>query len=192
MNSNSSYPLIKQEFVTKEKTYYTVLSNKETGERFAISNINDPYLHKIFTERKITEYWGMTDKDPEILQFWGTNFRRKHIDPLYWINKTITKARTIANELQAGYILIPDTRFKNEADALHLNGGYYIKVVRTNEHGGQYVSSDRDPNHSSEIDLQDYPADITLTAFNVDELKQQVEKLYNEFLIPLKAVKLFN
>jgi len=52
-NVYSSLPLIKQEFVTPEKSYYSVLDNKKDGTRKAISSVDDPYLHKIFTERNL-------------------------------------------------------------------------------------------------------------------------------------------
>lgn len=190
-NANSTYPLIKQEFITPLKTYYTVLANKDTGERFAISDKTDPYLHKIFLERGITEYWGMKDKDPEILQFWGTNYRRKFCDPLYWVNLTINKAKKIAESLDSGYILIPDTRFKNEVDALRLNSGYYVKVIRTNKDGSQYISEDRDPNHPSEAELESYPADVTLRAVDVLALKDQVDEFCYEFLDPIQKATAF-
>jgi hypothetical protein len=85
--------------------------------------------------------------------------------------------------MKSGLILIPDTRFKNEAETLKLNDGYYVKVVRTNEDGTQYITKDRDPQHSSEIDLDDYPADITLKAYDVPELQIQVEMLYEDFIL---------
>jgi len=190
-NADSKYPLILQEFVTSVKTYYTVLANKETGERFAISNLTDPYLHKIFTERKITEYQGMTDKDPEILQFWGTNYRRTHCDGNYWVNLTMQKAFELAKEMQTGYILVPDTRFKNEVDALRINGGYYIKVVRTKEDGSQYIADDRDPDHPSEAELEGYPADVTLTAVNVPKLIDEVDEFYHGFIDPVQMAAAF-
>jgi len=190
-NAGSKFPLIIKEFTTSAKTYYTVLANKDTGERFAISDKADPYLHKIFTDRDITEYWNMTDKDAEILQFWGTNYRRKFCDSLYWVNLTINKAKQIAETLNNGYILVPDTRFKNEVDALRLNSGYYIKVVRTREDGSQYIADDRDPNHPSEAELEGYPADVTLTAIDVPALKDQVDEFYHGFLDPIKMAAAF-
>jgi len=190
-NADSPYPLIIQEFVTSEKTYYTVLADKNTGARYAISNLEDPYLHQIFVNRNISEYQGMTEKDPEILQFWGTNYRRRHCDPQYWVNLTIEKTKSIAENLQDGYILIPDTRFKNEVEALRLNGGYYIKVVRTNIDGSQYIADDRDPNHPSEAELENYPADVTLTAIDVPKLKEVVDEFYHGFIDPIKMAQAF-
>jgi len=189
-NLESEFPLIKREFKTSEKTYYSVLKDS-SGDRFAISDKTDPFLHDIFEKRGITEYQRMIDKDPEILQFWGTNYRRTHCDKDYWVKFTMKKVNKIAKHIQSGYILIPDTRFKNEVDAVRLNGGYYVKVVRTTTEGNQYISEDRDPNHMSEIDLNDYPADVTLTALNVPELAIQVEEFIRGFLEPIKMAQAF-
>ena len=185
-NTNSKYPLIKFEFKTNGHTYYSVLADYRTGSRFTISAEDDPYLDSIFKTRNITEYWGMKEKDTEILQFWGTNYRRQHCNQDYWVNLTMQKATKIAKQMETGYILIPDTRFKNEVKALKNNGGYYIKVKRTNPDGSQYISNDRDPNHPSEAELEGYPADATLTAVDVPELTLQVNELYHGFLDPIK------
>lgn len=192
INANSTYPLIVQEFVTKTKSYYSVLQDKKTGDRFAISSQTDPYLHKIFMDRKITEYQGMDLKDAEILQFWGTNYRRTFCDKDYWVNLTINKARDIAEKMSSGFILIPDTRFKNEVDSIRMNGGYYIKVIRTKKDGTQFISDDRDPTHPSEAELNDYPAEVTLKAFDVTELKTQVEKFIDGFIAPILEAQTFN
>ena len=191
-NADTAFPLIVQEFVTPEKAYYSVLDNKKEGTRRAISSLDDPYLHKIFTDRGITRYEKMEGKDPEILQFWGTNFRRRLIDPNYWVNLTMDKARTIADNIKNGFILIPDTRFKNEVDALRLNGGYYIKVVRTKEDGTQFISDDRDPNHPSEAELEGYPADAELIAIDVPRLKEQIDEFYHGFIDPIRMAAAFN
>lgn len=191
-NAEAKYPLIIREFVTPEKTYYSVLENSSDGSRRAISSTEDPYLHKLFTDRNITEYWGMTDKDPEILQFWGTNFRRRLTDPNYWVNLTMDKAKTIAEDIKNGFILVPDTRFKNEVDALRLNGGHYIKVIRTKADGTQFIADDRDPNHPSEAELEGYPADAELIAIDVPHLKEEVDEFYHGFIDPIRMAQAFH
>ena len=186
-NTDTEYPLIKKEFDTPVKTWYSVLDNKRDGFRKAISSIDDPYLHKIFTERDITIYHRMTDKDPEILQFWGTNFRRRLCNHDYWVNLTVKKAQAIAMKMDKGIIAIPDTRFINEVDATRNNGGLYIRVVRIKEDGSQYISTDRDPNHPSEAELDGHPADMTLTALNIEELRKEVELFRHKHLMPLQV-----
>lgn len=183
-NKEAIYPLIKLEVDTPNKVYYSVLLDKETGEREAISNISDPFLHKIFVERNIKEYFKMEKKDPEILQFWGTNFRRTLCDSNYWIKLTLKKANIFAKSMNGatGMIIISDTRFVNEAEALKTNKGFYIKVVRNNKDGSQYISKDRDPNHPSESELENYPADATLVAKNLTELADKVNEFYHAFI----------
>ncbi|KKN03321.1 hypothetical protein LCGC14_1108860 [marine sediment metagenome] len=181
-NRNTAYPLIKQEFTGPSKIYYSVLDDKQTGARIAISNISDPFLHNIFTKRNITEYQGMISKDPEILQFWGTNFRRTLCDPNYWVKLTMKKANTLALNMDRGVIIIPDTRFINEAEAVTINKGFYVRVVRIKEDGSQYIADDRDPNHPSEAELEGYPASSTLTAKNIPELQIQVHNFCHDFI----------
>jgi len=188
-NERNEYPLIKQEFVTPEKTYYSVLSDAGTGERVAISSKNDPFLHKIFTQRNITEYWGMTEKDPEILQFWGTNFRRNMCDKNYWINLTMSKIEQIAKENSPEYIIIADTRFKNEVEALHLNVGYYVKIIRVDEFGNVYGATDRSGSHESEVELENYPPDLSITAKDLPSLKQKLDQFIELFINPIKTAQ---
>ena len=179
-NENSEYPLILQEVKTESKVWYSLLDNKYTGTRRVLSHKQVPYLHKIFNYRDITEYWKMDGKDPEILQFWGTNFRRKFCDINYWIDRTFKKINELPKSTK--YIIIPDTRFINEVEAVHNHDGLYIKVIRTNTDGSAYVANDRDPNHASEIELENYPADFTLTATNLIELEKEVDNFILKFI----------
>jgi len=56
-------------------------------------------------------YYGMKRKDGHLLQFWGTEFRRKKVNWNYWVNRL--KERIDA-EPEKDYA-IPDVRFINEA-----------------------------------------------------------------------------
>jgi len=94
-------------------------------------------------------------------------------------------------QMGSGIVVIPDTRFINEVDATRVNGGFYVKVVRTKEDGSQYIADDRDPNHPSEAELEGYPADVTLTALNVEELSKEVDKFYHGFIDPIRMAQTF-
>lgn len=185
-NLERKFPLIQKEFDTKEKTYYTVLANAVTGERTAISNKNDPFLHKIFTERNINIYWGMDSKDRDILQFWGTNYRRNLCNENYWINKLLPKIENLMKDNNTEYIIIPDTRFKNEVNAIRSLGGYYVKIVRVDEQGNLYLHDDKIHEHESEKDLDNYPPDATIVAHNLQTLYSKLDEFIDNFIIPAK------
>lgn len=98
-------------------------------------------------------YDGMTEKDGTLLQFWGTEFRRKRFSWNYWtdiVRKTI-------DENPGTDFIIPDTRFKNEAQMISEMGGLVWKMERTG-----FIANDRDPNHTSEVDLDGWKFDITI------------------------------
>lgn len=59
----------------------------------------------------------------EIMQFYGTEYVRAAQDD-YWIEQVRKNIR------RGGSVLIPDTRFPNEAKAIRELGGILIKIVR--------------------------------------------------------------
>ncbi len=141
------------------------------------------YEYKLVTDEKLKKlilnylngkksHVGMIDKDPILLQLWGTDFRRNE-DPDYWVNKVKEKI----NSLNKKYILIPDTRFKNEFEYIKSQGGYYIRVTRKN-----YINNDRNPLHKSEIDLDDVVPDYEIIAENGDikSLEEQIKNIIND------------
>ena len=80
------------------------------------------------------------DKPPiirRLLQEWGTELRRAE-DPNYWIWKWNDAVRPL---LAAGIsVVAPDTRFQNEAAAVHLLGGYVLRVERPGLPVGDHAS----------------------------------------------------
>ena len=92
---------------------------------------------------------GMIARVPrEVLQFFGTEYVRSTQDD-YWVEQVRREAR------QGGMLLVPDTRYKNEADAVRDLGGWLIKIVRTDLPS----SGDR---HSSEQEQAALTPDITV------------------------------
>lgn len=171
-------PLIKY-----EKDYFLLLNKdncKKVGtyEIYHVSTF--PYLLQIFQNRHIFEYWGMNEKDPEILQFWGTDFRRKMFSEDYWVVKTLAEIesmrKTYGNNIN---IIVPDTRFWNEYTAIKNLGGIYIRITRFNLDGTNYIDPSRDPNHLSEIDLDDIIPDVDLR--NEDGKLDQLYKECQDF-----------
>lgn len=97
---------------------------------------------------------------------------RRTEDPNYWIGRAFDSMR--ADPFVATTVfVIPDVRFRNEADAIRAEGG---EVWRVNRY--RWVGLERAPwensltpeqrAHSSEIDLDDYPFDAVIE--NPDEM----------------------
>lgn len=75
-----------------------------------------------------------------ILQWWGTDFRRKFSGEDYWINILLNKLLVSTAEL----IIVPDVRFQNEYEVLRNLGAFMFYIDRP--------ASDKD-NHASEVSL---------------------------------------
>jgi hypothetical protein len=73
----------------------------------------------------------------EIMQYFGTEYVRAAQD-CYWIEKLKADVRC------GGDVLVPDTRFPNEADAIRSMGGKILKIVRVD-----FMESGKDK-HASE------------------------------------------
>lgn len=79
-----------------------------------------------------------------ILQWWGTEFRRKYQkNDNYWINEM----EKCYQEVSCKNFIITDCRFRNEATYIKAKGGILINVRRTT---GELDS------HGSECDLDQY------------------------------------
>jgi hypothetical protein len=75
--------------------------------------------------------------------------------------------------------VIPDMRFKNEAEFIKRRGGYTLRVDRLRQNGTLYIAGDRDSTHPSETDLIDWNFDYTINAFsgNMESLYEQIDDL---------------
>lgn len=143
------------------------------------------------------EYIGMASKDPVLLQWWGTEYRRKMFGENYWVDRVKEKIWQIKNEIiysdkfniDTHFILIPDTRFKNELNFIQAERGEYIRVVRLNEDGSQYLDSSRNPNHQSENDLEGISGglNIFVKSGEMELLKQKSIEAINTIIKYLKT-----
>ena len=117
-------------------------------------------------------YRGMKEKDGTLLQFWGTEFRRKRFEWDYWVNKV---KDIIERDPHKDYV-IPDTRFKNEAEFIKKAGGEVWKIIRSNFN---YI--DRNPSHKSEVDLDDWSFDVEIiNDGTIDDLYNKIDKVFKE------------
>jgi len=89
--------------------------------------------------------FGSPKKDRELLQLWGTDYRRNIFGDRYWIDIIEEKISGL------GRVVIDDMRFKNEADYINQrNDGITIRVF------GRDVEDSIYHHHGSEIDLDGY------------------------------------
>lgn len=111
------------------------------------------------------------------LQRMGTEVGREILGDNVWVDATINR---IARERSlADNIVIPDTRFPNEASAVHVRSESRNFVVRVTRPGVGPVTD-----HPSETSLDNYDFDYVLPndgtlgdlGFRVDELMEFVEK----------------
>lgn len=117
-----------------------------------------PKLYE-YAKNKKKMYFGMKEKDPILLQLWGTNFRR-NLDQDWWVKKgNATIKKVIENSSKPVIIMVPDTRFKNELENAYKGWRtIYIEVERY-VNNKRYIDPNRDKNHPSEIEL-DFITDL--------------------------------
>ena len=89
-----------------------------------------------------------------IIQWWGTEFRRKQRDD-YWMSKVGDVIAANKN------VVVTDARFKNEADYLRAFDAYIIRVTRDLENNDT---------HSSESENDGYPADMIIMNNDTEDM----------------------
>lgn len=164
-NAARKLPLFKRTNSDNGEFFDILVKGFDEGEaetlRFAAEAI--PSLKSLFDRCGIDVYWGMDEKDGEVLQIWGTDFRRKFFGYDFWVKMTMNLVeQMLEREIPPDFIIIPDTRFYNEVEAVRNAGGDYVKVYRRNpKTGEQFLATDRNNNHVSETELLDVLPDYT-------------------------------
>lgn len=92
-------------------------------------------------------------KHSKLLQWWGTDYRRHNSGWNYWVNKGQAAINAFGDKYKNGIVLVPDTRFENELDAVYRYGGITIQCNRLNDDGTPFRDPARDANHPSETEL---------------------------------------
>lgn len=159
-NAKREQPLIVKETTMNGTMFYLLDTNADQYKVYRVEEL--PQLAMIFQERKINEYWGMDEKDSPILQVWGTDFRRRFFGEDYWVIKALHEILDYRHNKKV--IIIPDTRFINEYEAVKRLKGKYVNVVRLNEDGSRYIDPSRSSTHKSETELDETDPDFTIIA----------------------------
>lgn len=154
---------------TYDEEYYTFSNPPDAIKEWIKTNgVKETELP--FDSRWI--YRGMNEKDGTILQFWGTEFRRRLFNWNYWVDKV----KDVISQAPERDYIIPDTRFKNEAEFIKSAGGEVWKIIRPD-----YNNFDRNSSHKSEVDLDDWVFDVEIVNDGtIEDLYNKVDKIYQE------------
>lgn len=124
------------------------------------------------------------EKSRELLQFWGTEVRRKQSND-YWVRKAREFVAKVSNRYD--YIFFTDVRFPNEAQGIKDMGGILIRcespeslrIERLESRG--IATSQESLNHASETSLDEYDKfDYLLTTINREDAEQLAIKLMSD------------
>lgn len=113
-----------------------------------------------------------------ILQWWGTDFRRHFKGEDYWVMKAMEKINKAVCEGKQ-LIILPDVRFKSEAEPLNYLGASLVRVSRP-----EMIPD----SHPSETELDTYNKfhDIILNSGTLSHLEEEAVRLLNKLHIPNK------
>jgi len=106
-----------------------------------------------------------------ILQGYGTDYRRKHCGDDYWIKRALMRVFDISNNHPNAIVIIPDVRFPNEAQTIHMINGFLFHVNRD-------TGLDKDEHQSEKsLDTYDVYHGIINNNGTLESLQQSVRNL---------------
>jgi len=126
----------------------------------------DPDIVEAMDQMKVGEVWEKPTKPHVrvVLQYWGTEYRRKHFGEDYWVDQV---ERIIRSE-EFAYFVVSDVRFENEVDMIRRLGGRVFKVERNVDEVGI-------PGHASEKNVDKlYYDDKICNNGTLEELRETV------------------
>ncbi|MEG2469024.1 MAG: hypothetical protein RSB86_16740 [Comamonas sp.] len=106
---------------------------KETPiDALSMADCNDPCFTATLADDELpTAVWMLLPRSPrQILQWWGTEYRRKQ-QPDYWVQRLLEKAQAL-RATGTSHIIISDVRFADEAQAIRQQGGQIWRLHRPN------------------------------------------------------------
>lgn len=134
-----------------------ILQGYDSDLDVAIFNWADALKQEVCDACKITPLYLEENKANFrlILQGWGTDFRRRLCGTNYWVERLLFKLAKIPHDNNT-IIIIPDTRFINEIEALRQLSAIMWKVDRSKEfvdNGYRLIPQDTDT-HQSETEWE--------------------------------------
>lgn len=115
------------------------------------------------------EGWDIAKQIPEvrrILQVMGTEVGRDLIDPQIWVELTLH------NTANTDKIVIPDVRFRNEAEEIKWRGGQIWRVSRIDKNAPVNL-------HRSETDMDTWSFDQYVSNNGtIEDLRDEIAKLW--------------
>jgi hypothetical protein len=110
-----------------------------------------------------------------LMRWWGTEYRRQLFNENYWVQQHWSWATYVALLKPHTIILVPDVRYRNEADYITSKGGVVLEIFRP-----ELLA---DKSHSSDIGLVDYKFFGTLlNDQGLEELKLAAWKILIELI----------
>jgi len=101
----------------------------------------------------------MTREQLQILIDGGKIRRQLSGDNNIWMQDLMQQIKTD----NVHVALIPNIRYRFEAQTIQAAGGYNVRMRRLNKDGSTFISEDRPPNDITETDTEFWPADAYLT-----------------------------
>jgi hypothetical protein len=118
-----------------------------------------------------------TEKDPALLQTVGTMLRT-HYSPDIFVRATMDAIDAVTTEAPWSNLIVTDLRQVNEFEALKKDGFVTVRVVRADR------VIDRDPNHSTETELDNTPFDYVITNDGtMDEYIENIDAVVAHILL---------
>ncbi|GEM_PF-6660459 len=112
----------------------------------------------------------MTEKDPVLLQIYGSEYRRELFGEDYWVKKLAERVNQLPKDAK---VVIADTRFPNECAWVQQNGGECWKIHREQP----IEATGRPVDHQSEVALDGFDRwdAVIHNEGTLEELWEQVE-----------------